>query len=126
MLYYSRGKKASLAKLHMLNDAMRVSSSKEHLARLLASDQGFYSWSIRVEPAFARTLDFLVSEGFAQWGVANDRTTAKLTEAGILAAKTLSESQEVLQEEKNYLKVAAKGLSEQLVISVLSASKVRV
>lgn len=126
MLYYSRGKKASLAKLHMLNDAMRVNKSREHLDRLLATDQGFYSWSIRVEPAFARALDFLVSEGLANWGVANDRTIVKLTKAGISAAKALSESQEVFVNEKEYLKVVAKKLTEHLVVSVLSASRVRV
>ncbi|MCF6433837.1 hypothetical protein [Leisingera sp. MMG026] len=110
----------------MLNDAMRVNRSRDHLDKLLAADQGFYSWSIRVEPAFARALDFLVSEGFANWGVANDRTTAKLTEAGTSAAKALSESPEVFVKEKEYLKVVAKGLTEQLVVSVLSASRVRV
>lgn len=125
MLNYSRGKRASLAKLHMLNDAMRVNRSREHLDKLLNTDQDFYSWSIRIEPAFARALDFLVSEGFADWGVANDRTTAKLTEAGTLAAKALSDSQEVFVREKEYLEVVAKGLTEQLVGSVLSASRVR-
>lgn len=126
MLYYSRGKKASLAKLHMLNDAMRVNRSREHLDKMLSTDRGIYSWSIRVEPAFSRALDFLVSEGFADWGVANHRTTAKLTEAGISAAKALSESQDIFVTEKEYLMVVAKGLTEQFVVSILSASRVRV
>jgi hypothetical protein len=125
MLYYSRGKKASLAKLHMLNDAMRVNKSKDHLNKLLVEEQEVYSWSIRIEPAFARALDFLVSEGFADWGVANDRTTVKLTKSGISAAEALSESEEIFLEEKKYLKVVAKKLTEQSVVSVLSASKVR-
>ena len=125
MLYYSRGKKASLAKLHMLNDAMRVNTSKDHLNKLLVEEQEVYSWSIRIEPAFARALDFLVSEGFADWGVANDRTTVKLTKSGISAAEALSESEEIFLEEKKYLKVVAKKLTEQSVVSVLSASKVR-
>lgn len=53
-----KGKKASLAKLHMLNDAMRVNKSKDHLNKLLVEEQEVYSWSIRIEPAFARALDF--------------------------------------------------------------------
>lgn len=125
MIFYSRGKKASLAKLHMLNDAMRVNRSREHLDELIFANQEFYSWPIRVEPAFARALDFLVSEGFADWGIANDRTTIKLTETGVSAAKALSDSLEVFGKEKEYLKVVAKKLTEQLVVSVLSASKVR-
>lgn len=122
----SRGKKASLAKLHIVNDALRNPTSREKLSAILANEIPLLSWRVRVEPAFSRNLDFMAAENLIEWLIANERSSLKLTQKGILAAKSLEDDDETLLEEKSFLKFTMKSLSEDLVRRILAASKVRV
>lgn len=123
---YSRGKKASLAKLHIVNDALRNEHARKKLVSLLNEEIPLLSWRVRVEPAFSRNLDFLVAEGLVEWLIANERSSLKLTNRGILAAQALEKDEDVLLGEKQFLKPTMKSLSEDLVRRILAASKVRV
>lgn len=123
ILLHSRGKKASFAKLHVLNDALRSQASQEKLKAILEEKMPAYSWRLRVEPAFTRALDFLVGEGFADWSVSSNRTTLTLTENGIEAAKEVDSVADVLVEERAFLKRLAAKITEGFVQQMLLVGK---
>lgn len=120
-LRYSRGHRASLAKLHMLNDALRSEPSKQKLSDMIDGKTPYVYWRMRVEPAFSRNLDFLVGEGFANWMVSAGRTTVKLTAKGKEAAKTVDAANDALQSERSFLSTTGKKVTEGFVRSVIAA-----
>nr|WP_321361956.1 hypothetical protein [uncultured Hyphomonas sp.] len=122
-LLHSRGKKASFAKLHVLNDALRSQASQDKLEAILEDRAPPYIWRLRVEPAFSRALDFLVGEGFADWSVSSNRTTLKLTETGTKAAKEIDSLDDVLVKERIFLKGWATRISESFVQRILLVGK---
>lgn len=125
MLLTSRAKKASLAKLHVINDAVRSPSAQKRLARIIAGDASPTEWRVRVEPAFGRAVNFLVGEKFASWTKTSQRAALQLTKLGIEAASKVSASDEVLEEEKLFLKNVAPSLTEQFVTDLLEAGNRR-
>ena len=122
-LHSSRGSKASYAKLHVLNDALRSTEAQERLIEIIEGRMPPLSWQLRVEPAFTRALDFVVGEKFAIWSIANGRTSLKLTDAGRVAAKTVWEDSSVLHQEKEFLSAHARAITEAFVQRVLLAGK---
>lgn len=122
-LHYSRGQKASFAKLHVLNDALRSKTSQEKLERILGNTLPMISWRLRVEPAFTRALDFLVGEGLAEWSVASKRTILQLTSKGVEAAKEVVSEDDILVDERQFLNGAAKGVTETFVQRLLMTGK---
>jgi hypothetical protein len=56
MLSGSRSHRASLAKLHILNDAVR-SDQHDRLKAVLDGTHTSLPWNFRVEPAFARAIE---------------------------------------------------------------------
>lgn len=122
-LLYSRGKKASFAKLHVLNDALRSQESRDKLEAILEEKVPAYTWRLRVEPAFTRALDFLVGEGFADWSVTSNRTTLILTKKGIEAAKEIDTFGDVLVDERSFLKGLAAKITEGFVKHMLLVGK---
>ena len=62
MLSASRSSKASLAKLHILNDAIR-SNQVARLKDATAAGAKILPWNLRVEPAFARAIDLTSGNG---------------------------------------------------------------
>jgi hypothetical protein len=67
ILKYSRSKRASLPKLHLLNDAIRSKSAMEKLAEIVTGNRSVQDWRIRVEPALGRALDFARGEGLVEF-----------------------------------------------------------
>jgi hypothetical protein len=122
-LLHSRGKKASFAKLHVLNDALRSQASRDKLQAILEDKIPAYAWRLRVEPAFTRALDFLVGEGFADWSVSSNRTTLTLTKSGVDAAKKIDLLQDVLIEEQIFLNGFAAKITEGFVQQMLLVGK---
>ena len=118
-LQHSRGKKASFAKLHVLNDALRSPESREKLQAILGQEIPAYAWRLRVEPAFTRALGFLVGESFATWSVSSGRTTLTLTESGIEAAKEVDSIDDALVIERVFLKAFATKITERFVQQML-------
>lgn len=122
-LIHSRGKKASFAKLHVLNDALRSPVSCEKLEDILDDKIPAYAWRLRVEPAFTRALDFVVGEGFADWSVTSNRTTMVLTEKGTAAAEEIDAFDDVLVDERLFLSGSAKRVTEAFVQRMLLVGK---
>lgn len=118
-LLHSRGKKASFAKLHVLNDALRSEASRNKLEAILQDETPAYSWRLRVEPAFTRALDFLVGEGFADWSVSSNRTTLSLSEKGIEVAEEIDSIDDIFLDERIFLKGLAKKITEGFVQRIL-------
>lgn len=122
-LLHSRGKKASFAKLHVLNDALRSQASRDKLEAILEEKLPAYTWRLRVEPAFTRALDFLVGEGFADWSFSSNRTALTLTEKGIQVAKEIDSIGDVLVDERCFLKGMASKITEGFVQNMLLVGK---
>jgi hypothetical protein len=120
MLGYSRSNRASLAKLHVLNDAVR---SEQHgrLKAVLSGATGHLPWNLRVEPAFARAIDFVVGERLATWTKAGGRSALQLTKSGINAAESVMRLEDALVEERAAISELAKTITEGTVATLLGA-----
>lgn len=123
ILFHSRGKKASLAKLNLMNDAIRSRNSRSKLGQLLAKDIPLRDWRIRVEPAFSRNLDFLVGEGFAEWIVASSRAAVQLSAKGIAATEEILSRNDILTLEKEFIKTTSGSVTEKFVKQVTTAGR---
>ena len=121
-----RGKRASFAKLHILNDALRSELSRDTLRRLVDGDVPYNTVVIRVEPAFSRTLDLLVGEKLAKWIVRSGRLGVELTAQGKETAKTINGIGDLFVIEKMFLTTTARRITEELVHAVVTASAMTV
>jgi hypothetical protein len=119
MLGSSRSHKASLAKLYVLNYAVRSSPARAQLERILVGAEPALNWYMRVEPAFARAVNFVVGEGFAQWIQTAQRAGLQLTARGIQTWTLLDGDREVLTEEKAFLKDIGRRVTEGFVSRLL-------
>jgi hypothetical protein len=119
MLGVSRSNRASLAKLYVLNYGARSPVAKDQLTRILAGSEPPLNWHMRVEPAFARAVSFVVGEGFAQWVQTAQRAGLQLTARGLAAWKLLDADIEALVEEKAFLKEAGRQTTEAFVSNLL-------
>jgi hypothetical protein len=122
MLGTSRGRQASLAKLHVLNDAIR-SNAADQLHLIATGQVAIMPWNLKVEPAFARAMDFVVGDKLAEWSRAADRTALKLSVKGSEAFKKIIAEGEVLALEKSIIQTYAKDITESTLTSVLKARK---
>ena len=118
MLGCSRSNRASLAKLHILNDVIR-SDSHDRLKLALVGDQSQLPWSFRVEPAFARAIDFVVGEGLATWTKASGRAALQSTKMGIASANAVMNVDDALIRERVVVSDLAKAITESTVASLL-------
>jgi hypothetical protein len=119
MLGCSRSNRASLAKLHILNDVVR-SGSRDRLKLALAGDPNQLPWSFRVEPAFARAIDFVVGERLATWTKATGRAALQLTKTGIESANAVLNQDEALVVERAIVSDLATTITESTVVNLLS------
>ena len=124
MLAMSRGKRASLAKLHILNGALRSSVGRVRLSNIVTSATPASSWQIRVEPALGRAIDFLIGAKLAQWTEVSKRIGLELTVSGTKAAEQLLKLDDALNDEREFLKSVAGGVTEGLVSAVIGSRKV--
>lgn len=122
-LLHSRSKKASLAKMHVLNDALRSRASQQKLEEIIRGELLPVYWKMRVEPAFSRALDFLVGEGFATWEISGGRTSVQLTDEGISAAKSIEATVDILEAEREFLSGPATKITESFVQNLLTTGK---
>ena len=123
MLGYSRAKQASLAKLHILNDAIRASRSEHLLELVVKAKPGRMPWTFRVEPAFGRAVDFVVGDKIAGWTTTADRSALQLTAQGVRLFEALARDDDLLTSEKVVLAQYAKAITERMVTAVLSAAR---
>ena len=118
MLAASRSSKASLAKLHILNDAIR-SNQVARLKDATAAGAKILPWNLRVEPAFARAIDFVVGERLATWTKAGGRASLQLTGSGTAAATELERVEDAFELERNIINEHAKKVTETRVSELL-------
>ena len=123
MLGSSRAHRASLAKLHIINDAIR-SGQQDRLKSILSGTHAAVPWNLRVEPAFARAVDFVVGEKLAIWTKATGRAALQLTKTGVDAAAAVLGIEDALVEERAAVAELAKLLPEARVGALLG-EKVR-
>lgn len=123
MLGNSRAKQASLAKLHILNDAIRASRSEHLLDLVVKTKPGGMPWAFRVEPAFGRAVDFVVGDKLAGWTTTAGRSALQLTVQGTRLFDALTSDTDLLTSEKVVLAKYAKTITETMVTAVLSAAR---
>jgi hypothetical protein len=119
MLGVSRSNRASLAKLHVLNYAARSTQATSQLQRILLGTEPTMNWQMRVEPAFARAVNFVIGDQLAGWIQTAQRTGLQLTKVGIDAWKRLDKADGVLEEEKLFLREVGRKLTEEFVSRLL-------
>lgn len=111
MLEASRSNRASIAKLHILNDAIR-SNQADRLTEAVVSDTKTLPWNLRVEPAFARAIDFVIGERLAEWTKAAGRASLQLTQNGLTAAGEIKKLEDALEQERKVISDHARKLTE--------------
>jgi len=123
MLNSSRGKKASLAKLNLLNDALRSESSREKLGKIIRGETALIEWRMRVEPAFGRSVDLMTGRQLAEWRVANGKAAICLTDTGKEVAARLENDDGSFEAEKAFLKEFSGKITEGFVTQILLANR---
>lgn len=124
MLGCSRSNRASLAKLHILNDAVR-SDQHDQLKAALGGTHRDLPWSFRVEPAFARAIDFVVGEKLATWTKVTGRAALQLTTVGMKAAEAVMGIEDALVTERAIVSGLAKAITETTVATLLDKGRRR-
>ena len=100
MLLHSRGKKATLQKLHVLNSACRSMGTRSDFLRYVQGEARKDEIIPRVEPSLNRALNLARGEGLVE--IENGKNI-KLTSAGLKLAKQLDETSDCLDAEKAFL-----------------------
>lgn len=100
MLLHSRGKKATLQKLHVLNSACRSVRTRSDFLRYVQGEARKDEIIPRVEPSLNRALNLARGEGLVE--IENGKNI-KLTPTGLELAKKLDETPDCLDAEKAFL-----------------------
>lgn len=116
----SRMNRVSLAKMHVLTEAVRSPVSFQLLQRIIAGLQSPLDWPVRVEPALARAVDLTVDDRLAIWTNLSGRIGIELTSAGIAAAKAVKELPDTMVDERECLDALSFKASEALVTRLIS------
>lgn len=101
MLLHSRGKKATLQKLHVLNSACRSMGTRRAFLSYVQGEARKDEIIPRVEPSLNRALNLSRGEGLVE---IERGKNIKLTPAGLKLAKQLDETSDCLEAEKAFLK----------------------
>ena len=80
-------------------------------------------WNLRVEPAFARAIDFVVGENLATWTKATGRAALQLTKSGTAAAAAVMGVRDALVEERAIISDLAKAITETMVATLLGEGR---
>jgi len=101
MLLHSRGKKATLQKLHVLNSACRSAGTRSDFLRYVEGEARKDEIIPRVEPSLNRALNLARGEGLVE--VENGKNI-KLTASGLELAKKLDAAPDCIKAEKAFLR----------------------
>lgn len=124
MLHHSRQNKASLIKLHVINDAVRTRAGAENLLQSAKGQLPSPLWLPRIEPAFARAIDFANGDGFVSWVNTTNGAGLLLTDKATSLVSKVSEMSEVLVEEKRLISELASRVTESFAKSLVAASRI--
>lgn len=115
VLTKSRAARSSLARIHLVCDALRTRERMERFEHVLKGDAAPVTWIPRIDPALGRAIDIGLGEQLL------DRVKDKyqLTEVGKKLADQLIADDEILVDEKSFLKRNRALLSEGRLSSLL-------
>lgn len=116
----SRMNRVSLAKMHVLTEAVRSPVSFQLLQRIIAGLQSPLDWPVRVEPALARAVDLTVGDRLASWTNLSGRIGIELTSAGVTAARAVKELPDAMVDEQKCLDAMSSRATETLVTRLIS------
>lgn len=112
----SRGGKASLSKVHVLNWAIRSKENQKTLRQIINGDMSPDRISVRVEPSLDRAMALANGENLIEFiGGKNIR----LTWQGESAVKKLIDLEDILLEEKSFLFEIGKSKLTEIIVNQL-------
>jgi hypothetical protein len=120
ILSQARSQRASIAKLHVVNDAVRSTTALRSLDLILAGGQPASSWHMQIEPALGRALDLMVGARLAQWATVAGRLGVAMTEQGKVAARSIGAATDALNEEKAIVAAISGRVTETVVTKIIS------
>lgn len=100
ILLYSRGQKATLQKLHLLNSACRSHPTREAYLRYAQGQASKDEIIPRIEPSLNRALNFARGQGLLE---IEKGKNIKLTASGLSAAREIEAATDCLIAEKEFL-----------------------
>lgn len=119
ILYIScRNSRASLMKLHVMNWAIRNIQGRELFLKLCVGEVGPDNIIVRFEPWLNKAVDIALAEGLLQ-RIDGDRV--ELSVSGTIMAKEILQTKECFVQEKEFLHVLRKSVSEVKLKNIIEA-----
>jgi hypothetical protein len=119
ILYYSRGYRVSLKKLHVINWAIRSSENRELLLEYLLNKVQPHDIIIRFEPGIIRAVDF--AKGYELIKMEYSKPTGiMLTDKGIQMARKIDGFNDCFVKEKEFLRKIKPYVLEKNISSLLN------
>jgi hypothetical protein len=123
MLHHSRQARSSLIKLHVLNDALRSSKATQQLRMIITDNLPPLFWQPRIEPTFARAIDFATGDRLVEWISTSNGPGLTLTPSGRSVVGGVFGMSDVLIAEKAAVSYLASKVTESLVKRLITASR---
>ncbi len=123
MLHFSRQQKSSLVKLHVLNDAVQSPKAAQQLRHIITDSLPPLFWQPRIEPAFARAIDFAIGDKLVEWISTTNGPGLTLSPKGRPVVTEVVGLSDVLVAEKALLADLGNKVSEALVKRLVSSSR---
>jgi hypothetical protein len=120
LLGCSRGKQASLQKLHFLAHSARTRETRRDAQRLFNGDLSPSAFVVRFEPWLNRALAFSKAAGLVDF---ERGKSAKLTAEGVAVFDKLNKDGGLLTEEKDFIKFVAPHATERAVDKIMRMEK---
>jgi hypothetical protein len=112
----SRGKRASLQKLHFMAHSARTKESREEVRRVFTGDRSPADLVVRVEPWLNRAIAFATAAGLI---ALEHGRSLKLTDDGLKTLERISSAESVMTEERTFLDVISPRATEAAVEKVM-------
>ena len=112
----SRGKRASLQKLHFMAHSARTKETREDVRRLFAGDSSPSDLIVRVEPWLNRAIAFATASGLI---TLEHGRSVKLTDGGIKTLERILSADSVMTEEKTFLDAISPRATESAIERVM-------
>lgn len=116
ILGQSRGKRASLQKLHFMAHSARTKESREEVRGLFSGDRSPTDLVVRVEPWLNRAIAFATATGLI---TLEHGRSLKLTNNGLKTLERISSADSIMTEERNFLDAISSRATESAVEKVM-------
>jgi hypothetical protein len=112
----SRGGRSSITRLHLLNWAIRNHESRERLTEVLKNRSSPFANLIRCEPGFNRAIEYALAESLVEIVNSSKNLRICLSQKGRQLANEIIEDKNCLRDEKVFLQVDLKLVSEVIMV----------